>query len=78
MTAVCFALGLDLETLRRERYALLRSGLASWTDWCRMTRWQRMDLLARHNLEVAGRAKALRGKGWKVILNAIISRLLFR
>lgn len=36
-----------------------------------------MDLLARHNLEIAHKAKALQGKGWKEILNAVVSRVLF-
>ncbi len=42
-----------------------------------MTRWQRMDLLARHDLRRALQARALQGKGWKAILNAVISKVLF-
>lgn len=76
MTAACFAQGLDLEALRRERHALLKSGLVDWAGWCRMTRWQRMDLLLRHQLELVERAKKLRGKGWQTMLNAVVSRLL--
>lgn len=76
MTAVCFAQGLDLESLRRERHALLKTGLVTWSDWCRMTRWQRMDLLLRHQLELVERAKALRGQGWQVMVNAVVGRML--
>lgn len=76
MTVACFAQGLDLEALRRERHALLKSGLVGWAGWCQMTRWQRMDLLLRHQLELVERAKKLRGKGWQAMANAVVSRLL--
>lgn len=41
-----------------------------------MTRWQRMDLLARHHVELAERGKRIRGKGWKALLGAVVSRVL--
>jgi len=74
--APCFGIVIpDLDDLRSERYALWRAGV-SYTDWRQMTRWQRHDLLARVSLEKKGRAEALKGKGWRQILGAVLGRVL--
>jgi len=41
-----------------------------------MARWQRADLLVRHQLELVERARSIRGKGWKGLLQAIVSKVL--
>ena len=41
-----------------------------------MTRWQRVDLLARCQLEKRARAGALRGKGWREVLQAVVAKAL--
>lgn len=41
-----------------------------------MTRWQRMDLLARHYMEMTERAQRIRGTGWKGLVQAVVSKVL--
>ena len=45
-------------------------------DWRAMARWQRLDLLARYQVEMHGRAERVERGGWKEIVGLIVNRLI--
>jgi hypothetical protein len=66
----------DLEAIRQERYVLMsRCGL-SYQDWRAMARWQRMDYLARWQVERQQMADRAKRGGWKEIVGLAVSRML--
>jgi hypothetical protein len=54
---------------------MTRAGL-SYMDWRAMARWQRLDHLARVQVEMQQRAERAKRGGWKEILGLIVSRLI--
>ena len=54
---------------------MTRAGL-SYMDWRAMARWQRMDHLARCQVEMQGRAEMAKRGGWKEIIGLIVGRLI--
>ena len=75
-TVGCFAALLhDIDSVKEERYYLMRRVGISYQDWRIMARWQRFDLIARHKFEtiqVANQAK----KGFNEVLKLIIAKIL--
>jgi len=66
----------DLEDIRQERYVLMtRCGL-SYQDWRVMARWQRLDHLARWQVERMEMAERAKSGGWKEIIGLIVGRVL--
>lgn len=47
-----------IDDLQKERYALFKAGLSP-VDWGRMTKWQRLDILLRHQKEAADLSASL-------------------
>lgn len=54
---------------------MTRGGL-SYMDWRVMARWQRLDHLARLQVERQQRAERANKGGWKEILGLILGRLI--
>lgn len=54
---------------------MTRGGL-SYMDWRAMARWQRLDHLARVQMEIHHRQERAKQGGWKEILGLIVSRLI--
>jgi hypothetical protein len=48
----------DLDSIQNERFALFKAGLSP-VDWGYLTKWQRMDLLRRHQVEVKEQLKLI-------------------
>ena len=67
----------SLDGLRAERFALWRAGLSP-VDWMQLTRWQRLDLLLRHQQEVKDEARKIRGAEKKKKLGAVLQLLVKR
>lgn len=65
-----------MESIRQERYVLMTRGGLSYMDWRAMARWQRLDYLARCQVEMRERAERARRGGWKEIVGLIVSRLI--
>jgi hypothetical protein len=65
----------DLDALQRERYALFKAGLSP-VDWLQLTRWQRGDLLARHQAEARKRVNQMQQGGLTSVLHLLVQRLL--
>ncbi len=65
----------DFDGVAGEFYEAHRAGL-SYSDWRLMARWQVLDFVARRALERKQTAQKLRGKGWREMVSAVVSRLL--
>ena len=75
-TAPSFAAAIpSLEDIRTERYLLMTRAGLSYTDWRQMARWQRVDHLARWQLEAQKKADKVK-KNWKEIIGLIVGRLI--
>ena len=88
--AVCFAISFlvpddkrgkrsAIEVLCAERYELMKAGVSP-SEWARMTRWQRVDILSRYKIEVATRFNQIRKAPAKerlgAVFQAVVARLL--
>ena len=54
---------------------MTRAGL-SYMDWRVMARWQRLDHLARIQVETQQRVERAKQGGWKEVLGLVVSRLI--
>lgn len=63
------------EDLQRERYALFKAGLSP-VDWMKMTKWQRGDLLLRHQAEAKEKARKIKQDGLGGAVAAVLARAL--
>ena len=54
---------------------MFKAGLSP-VDWMQMTRWQRLDLLARHRAEARQHMQSIKKEKFGGILKALLSRVL--
>lgn len=70
-----------MEVLLRERYALFRIGVQP-SEWARMTKWERIDILYRFKEEQKERARTLRSVPKKkriwALVQAALKRVVFQ
>lgn len=70
-----------MEVLLQERYSLFRLGVQP-SEWQRMTRWERTDILFRYGKEQKKRAQKIRsvpkGKRFWALVQAALARVVFR
>ena len=70
-----------MEVLLLERYSLFRIGVQP-SEWGRMTKWERTDLLYRYGEEMKKRAQKIRQvpkkKRFWALLQSALARVVFR
>jgi len=54
---------------------MTRGGL-SYMDWRAMARWQRLDHLARCQMEIKQKSDVAKRGGWKAIIGLVVGRLI--
>jgi hypothetical protein len=67
-------LTVDLDALQEERWQLFRMGVP-FSDWERMTRWQRRDFLVRHQMDLFELLKTAK-RGLSGLIAAVVSKIL--